>query len=413
MLISESGRIVLIDDKRKDIEPVLITLGQYGIPYIYFDGTQKALPKEPLKGIRFVFLDIELRGMEGQKDKMKASGVVAVLKKIISRDNGPYVIGFWTDHKQVIPLVLENCKKEGIYPVVNVDVEKPAGIEKIAERLKDKLKQIGAFQLYVSWENIVNAASKEFVWNFSSLVNLGDDWSKDTEALFYKLYKTYVDKKVLQDKEAQFKYACHLMNRSFLDTLEYVTRKDLKLPEGFELKARAVSSETIAKLNSSLFLGEALTDRHNPGNVYTQDNEDIKNMLISSIFKEGQSPGECTLCKVIISPECDIAQDKMISIKRAEEEPDVAHRILYGLLVAAGPHNRLNQTGREGHFDIGPIWHDSQEKELIFHFATMSFSPENEFTEPPLFTLKRDLLFDLQSKAANHVNRLGNYLLKQ
>jgi len=412
MLISESGRIVLIDDKKDEIEPVLNSIWSHGIPFLYFDGTQKTLPNKPLEGIRFVFLDIELRGMKGQPEKTKASGVVAVLKKIISKDNGPYVIIFWTQHEEAIRYVLENCNTEKIPPVASVDLEKPAGFERISERLEQKLGELEAFQLYVEWENILNKASKEFVRKFSSLVNLGDNWSKDTAALFYKLYKTYVEENELQDKEDQFKCACHLMNRSFFDTLEYVTRKDLKLPEGFELKYRTISRETIAKINYSLFLGEALTGRHNPGNVYTQDNDVYKGMLMSSIFKEEQSPDESTLCKVIISPECDIAHNKMISIVEAEEQPKVMHRVLYGLLVPAGPTNRLNQKGKEGYFPIGPIWHDSKEQEVIFHFATMSFSPDSEFTEPPLFTLKRDLLFDLQSKAANHVNRLGNYLLK-
>ena len=412
MLISESGRIVLIDDKRDEIEPVLNSLWNHGIPFLYYDGTQGTLPNKPLEGIRFVFLDIELRGMKGQSAKMKASGVVAVLKKIVSQNNGPYVIIFWTNHKEAIEPVLENCNTEKIYPVASVDLKKPAGVEKITERLEQKLGDLGAFRLYVEWENIVNKASTEFVRTFSSLVNLGGNWSKDTAVLFYKLYEAYVEENKLQDKEDQFKCACHLMNRSFLDTLEYVTREDLKLPEGFKLEKGSVTSETKAKINSSLFLGEALTNRYNPGNVYTQDDDVLTRMLMGSIFKEGQKPGECTLCKVIISPECDIAHNKMISITGAEEKPEVAHRILYGLLVPAGPANRLNPTGREGYFRIGPIWHDNQEKELIFHFATMSFSPENEFTEPPLFTLKRDLLFDLQSKAANHVNRLGNYLLK-
>ena len=95
MNISESGRIVLIDDIRDEIEPVLNSLGNHGIPYIFFDGTQETLPKKPLEGIRFVFLDIKLRGMEGQDNKTIASGGVAILKKIISKDNGPYVIIFW------------------------------------------------------------------------------------------------------------------------------------------------------------------------------------------------------------------------------------------------------------------------------------------------------------------------------
>lgn len=412
MLISENGRIILVDDIQKEIEEVLTSLRNHGLPFLYFDGTQETLPQEPLEGIRFVFLDIELRGMKGQSIKTKASGVVAVLKKIISTNNGPYVIIFWTKHKEAIEAVIENCSKEKIPPVKCVDLEKPVGVEKITERLEQKLGDIGAFRLYVEWENIVNKAAIEFVRKFSSLVNLDTDWSKNTEAIFFKLYKSYVEENEIQDKEDQFKCACHLMNRSFLDTLEYITKKDLKLPQGFELHAGTVTKQTIAKLNFSLFLGEALTGQPNPGNVYTQNNDVIKGMLIRSIIKDGQDPGGCTLCRVIISPECDIAHKKMIYIAGAEGEPKVMHRILYGLLLPDGPTNRLNPKGRESYIRIHPIWHDNKEQELIFHFATMSFHSEEEFTESPIFSLKRDILFDIQSKAAIHVNRLGNYLLE-
>ena len=412
MLISENGGIVLIDDKREEIESVLTTLGQYGIPYIYLDGTQATLPQKPIRGIRFVFLDIELRGMEGQKDKTKASGVVAILKKIIPEDNGPYVIGFWTRHEEVIPYVLENCEKEGISPVTYVDLEKLADVDKITERLQEKLRQIGAFQLYVSWENIVNAASKEFVRNFSSLVNLGGDWSNDTEALFYKLYKTYVDKHVLQDKEEQFKCACHLMNRSFLDTLENLTRKELMLPEGFTLNKKEIPGETIAKLNTSLFLSDSVTSRHSPGNIYLHDDTDLKESLIQDIYKQGQSPVECELCMVLISPECDLAQNKIVKKIVTGGISHPLHRVLFGLKIPTEEINKLRDQ-RDSNYRIGPIWHNEKSNTLIFHFATMSFHSEGDLTQPPLFTLQRDLLFDLQSKAANHVNRLGNYLLEE
>jgi len=411
MLISESGRIVLIDDKRDEIEPVLITLGQYGIPYIYLDGTQETLPENPLKGIRFVFLDIELRGMEGQKDKTKASGVVAVLKKIISEDNGPYVIGFWTAHREVIIPVIENCKTEGISPVTWVDLEKMADVNKITERLQDKLKQIGAFQLYVEWENTVNNASKAFVRTFSSLVKLGSDWSKDTEALFYKLYKAYVEKNELSDKDDQFKCACHLMNRSFLDILENFTRKYLTLPEGFKLENKELASETIAKLNTSLFLSDSILSRHSPGNVYSHNDTTLKESLIQDTFKAGQTPNECSLCMVIISPECDLAQNKIIKAKGIGETLHPLHRVLFGLKIPSEENGKLRER-RDSDYHIGPIWHEGKSNILMLHFATISFHCESEFPEHPMFALKRDLLFDLQSRAANHVNRLGNYLLK-
>jgi hypothetical protein len=412
MLISENGGIVLIDDKREEIESVLTTLGRYGIPYIYLDGTQPTLPQKPMRGIRFVFLDIELRGMEGQQPKTKASGVVGILKKIIAEDNGPYVIGFWTRHKEVIPHVLENCEKQRIPPVTYVDLEKLADIGGITERLREKLGQIGAFQLYVSWENVVNAASKEFVRSFSSLANLGTEWSSDTAALFHKLYKTYVDKHDLQNKEEQFRCACHLMNRSFLDTLENLTRRQLNLPEGFRLERKAISGETIAKLNTSLFLRESITSRHSPGNIYLHHDDALKGSLIQENYRQGQTPAPCELCMVIISPECDLAQNKVMRAMGGDGTPYPLHRVLFGLKVLSGEADKLRDR-RDCDYGIGPVWHGNKSNTLLFHFATMSFRSEDEMPEPPLFTLQRDLLFDLQSKAANHVNRLGNYLLKQ
>jgi hypothetical protein len=410
MHISESGRVVLVDDKRDEIEPILTLLARNGIPYMYFDGKSDALPVEPFVGIRFVFLDIELQGMAGQDPKTKASAVVGVLKKIISKDNGPYVIGFWTQHKEVIPYVIENCKMAGIPPVKFIDLEKAVDMPHISERLNQNLEQIGAFQLYVEWENVVNDASKEFVRAFSSLVDFGDNWSKDTAALFYKLYKTYVEENEITDRDEQFKCACHLMNRSFLDTLEFITRRDLKLPESFNLDSGAITSQTIAKVNHSLFLGEGITNRHNPGNVYIHENEILKKALVKNIYKDGQCP-ECILCSIIISPECDLAHNKMVSFGEAGDTPIVAHRVLYGLLTGVTPTNKFNSIGKDGRFVIGPIWYDKTERELVIHLGTVSFLAENAFIASSIFSLKRDLLFDLQSKCANHVNRLGNFLL--
>ncbi len=416
MPLSKSGRIVLIDDEKKEIDPIITTLSTQGIPFIYFDGNMVTLPKKPLKGIRFVFLDVELKGMAGQPDPTKASGVIARLKKIISVNNGPYVIIFWTGHSQVIPLVLSNCKIAKIPPVGYFDLRKPTNtpydINKINRRLKQKLGKIGAFHLYVEWDNTINEASKEFVRTFSSLVTSGPNWSRDTAALFYNLYKTYVDLDVTQDKDEQFKYACHLMNRSFLDTLENFIRKDLKIPKHFNLENRELPNNSKAKLNTSLFLSKGIISRHSPGNVYTHSDTALKESLIRDYFPNGQIPDECELCMVIISPECDLARNKVMKIKRTEGLLHRLHRVLFGLKIPSG---ELNKSRRERASDyrIGPIWHDKKSRTLIIHFATIAFHSEGELPVHPMFTLKRDLLFDLQSKAANHVNRLGNYLLKE
>ncbi len=117
MHLPKSGRIVLIDDKADEAQPLISSFAINAIPHLYYDGRPEGLPETPLDGIRFVFLDIELQGMQGQNDKTKASALVGRLKKIISISNGPYVIIFWTKHGEVIQRVLENCTSASIPPV--------------------------------------------------------------------------------------------------------------------------------------------------------------------------------------------------------------------------------------------------------------------------------------------------------
>jgi hypothetical protein len=201
------------------------------------------------------------------------------------------------------------------------------------------------------------------------------------------------------------------MNRSFLDMLENITRKELTLPEGFKLENKIIPSDTEAKLNTSLFLSDSVVDRHYPGNVYLSTDAALEKTLIQGLFKNGQTPSECALCMVVITPECDLAQNKTIKVDITEGKSCPLHRVLFGLKIALQDETKLRDS--DSMFCIGPIWYEGKANKIVLHLATISFQSEVQITGSPLFSIQRDLLFDLQSKAANHVNRLGNYLLKQ
>jgi len=423
MNLPNNGRIVLIDDDAKEVQPLLNALGRLPVPYIYYDGSWDNLPANPTGGVRCVFLDIELQGMEGQEPKTKASGITGILKKIISDSNGPYVIIFWTRHEEIIAAVLENCKKSGIPPVESINMEKTdwmngagVNIDALSKSLHEKLGPIGAFLLYVEWENILNDSCKQFVADFSSLVPTGNTWSRDTFFIFYNLYKTFVGKDTSDDKTEMFRCACHLMNRSFLDTLENKTSAELKIPAGSELIQGAISDETKARLNSSLFIGANILGRPSTGNIYPITDESLLNCLKDNIFKSGQEPGQIKLCCVIITPECDLAQKKVITFKGPNDEEYRVHRVVYGIYFPTSENskamqNRFNSEGKDAYFHIGPLWYDKQRLKVVIHSSTIAILSADKFSEGPLFRIKRDLLFDLQSKIANHVNRLGNYQL--
>ena len=439
MHLPNSGRIVLIDDKAEEVRPLLFALGRAAVPYIYYDGSIENLPHrgKPIGGIRFVFLDIELHGMGGQPPKTKASGITAILRRIISKTNGPYAIIFWTKHHGTIELVLKNCKDSDIPPVAWIDMEKYKWIKKreneadkapdllqceknvieqISETLHEKLKSIGAFSLYIEWENILHSSSKQFIAEFSSLVSAGDKWSRDTSFLFHNLYKAYVADNELVDPTEKFRCACHLMNRSFLDTLENKTNDDLQIPDGFELKDGDISVKIKARLNSSLFIDNNIVSRPATGNIYSVSNESILTDLKKNIFRPDKAPDEIRLCKVIITPECDLAQKKTIRFTNKDSTECPVHRVIFGVYYQISEdlkeeRKRHSTKGQDARYLVYPIWNYEKLWMIVFHLGTLSFEPENSFLDKPRFRLKRELLFDLQSKSANHVNRLGNFLI--
>lgn len=412
MPLSKSGRVAIVDDKYEEVAPLMQALGKQGVPYLYYNGNVKTLPEQVIAGIRFVFLDIELDGMEGQNEKSKASKIVGVLKKLIGVSNEPYVIIFWTTHHNVIDKVLENCKSKGIPPVASIDLDKADyltgidSIQKITEALDSKLKDIGAFQLYTEWENLIHSSASQVVGEFSEIAKeeTGEMWSKKTASLFFTLYKNYVDKNITNDNSEKFKLSCHLLNRNFLGLLESNTALKLMLPEGLKIdQAMKLSDIEKAKLNKTLFIGDSLSSKPSTGDIYIEKNNDgLLKDLEKAMFKS-DAPSDCQLCKVVLTPECDIAQNKTMKVSSGEKEVAV-HRVVYGLLCTKKDNNKSGSRYR-----VGPIEHEKKIIYLYFFFAMLEACKESDFHGAPLFTMKRDLCFDLQSKAANHVNRLGEY----
>lgn len=430
MSLSNCGRVVVIDDKWDEAENLVKSLAKLGVPCCYFDGSMANLPEKPLKGVRFLFLDIELGDTVGVDDKSKASALAARVVKIIgdSNSNGPYFIVFWTKHKEVISNVIEYLKTKAP-PVSSIDLEKPLqdaseqekSIMAITCKIEERLKDIGAFRLYVAWENILNFAGTKFVNDFSSLVPLDtrsvngpQKWSEGTSALFHKLSEAYSGGNHSCTTENKFKNACTLLNQSFSDTLQRLTQTDLTLPSGFVLKDENLDEDVIPKINTALFIDNFSKNNFGTtGSIFFLDDEQLKIDLQKGLFKADKTPADIQLCAVIITPECDLANSK--NFFRGINGADViCHRIIYGLCFPSDPNikKKLLEKGKDAHFVVGPFWHEQISRTIIFHFGTLSQTHEISQKGTSAFSLRRDLVFDLQSKAANHVNRLGNFQLE-
>jgi hypothetical protein len=420
MQFSNSGRVVIIDDKlEEEAIPLMSILAKQHIPYLYFNGKVQELPETPLTGIRYVFLDIELSGGSGSAAEKRLAGTAtSVLKKIISKENGPYAILFWSKHTECIDFIIANCRRAGIKPVTHLDLEKSEckkdgnfSFEILASKLDDCLKNIGVFSIYTEWENAVNRASINLVNNFSVQIENSTEWSNSTSRLFYNLYKAYSDQET-DDPNAQFSKACILLNRSFQDELNIKT-STFNLPVGLRFNQSPLTLIEIAKLNNSIFLN-SVNNGVSTGTIIFDSKLKLKRAMVNKIFKESKIPKNISLCKIVITPECDLAQNKTIKFGT-----NVLHRCVYGLRVPFEKNenmknfrDRYHEKGRDASFHIGPVCYKKKTYMFVFHFGTVTMEYEDMCGKKILFSLKRDLLFDLQSKAANHVNRLGNFQLQ-
>ena len=163
MKINEA-KIVVVDDKREDVENLLKLLNKKGIPFNYYyeDANIDNLPDDPIKNVRLLFLDFVL-GTDGQQEKTKISTMLTVIKKIIHVDNGPYVILAWTMHNDsngygdlVTPFKVELYKSSDIpNPVAIVDLDKISvmrDLRLIDKKLKNTFDGANIFEILLGWE---------------------------------------------------------------------------------------------------------------------------------------------------------------------------------------------------------------------------------------------------------------------
>ena len=334
---------------------------------------------------------------------------------------------FWTGHSEVIEIVLSYLKD--LPPIGFTDLEKPSKddlpnttIENITNRIKESLKEIGAFEFYVQWENMVNISATRFVDEFANVISKTDDikkWSEGTEKLLGNLSKHYHDEpKLSGDHKKDLFGAISMVNDSFSDIIR---SESIKFnTEKISLTLRndnPLEIDVAARLNNQLFYDFSSDQSLTFGSICILDDSE-ECLVLKKAIKNGVVKKEAVkngkLCCVIITPECDLANKKMINMpnEAGAGETEYLHRIVYGYLFKWDKSPKdLNKVktekGKDALFSLGPFLLNDESHFIFLHFGTIA---NKWFTDTfcVKFSIKRELAFDLQSKAANHVNRLGN-----
>ncbi len=464
MNLPVSGRVVIVDDKFQEALPLIRILSQRRVGVTFFSGRVEDLPPEPFRDVRIIFLDIVLEGLEGASDKTKISTLMNVVKKIVSKENGPFVLAVWTKHPDLIGQLQNALKKEGFYFVI-VNIEKNDffeenddiwvfrekdengndNISKLLGKIAEEVGSIDIFKIFINWENIAHDAAAMTVNEISKFSEFDEHWNGEMKKIFFSLAKAHAGKLVenMANREKIIS-AFHTFNQMFSDIFE----KDLQLMEieGISLEKSDINDGIKGKINSRILLDFRETKKVYPGSVYKTTRGELNTLIYDAIdqyllipdfarskgmdkqnvltkkgkikkkfkqefdsfFREIRKRLKKTSIPVVIevSPVCDHAQRK---IKK--------NRYIEGFLCPAiikveGTQIKLkDKLKRNALFlYVTPvIKYKNRQYILVLDFRYFgSFSIDNfSSNKEVLFRIRKELLSDIQIKLSSHINRTG------
>lgn len=454
MWFPQNPKVLVVDDKYNEVEPLFKVFSLYGIPYIHFDGKEDSCPEQPFTSVRLVILDIDLEGLtEGLDDKSKASALASYLGKLITIKESPYFVLFWTKHEEIIENFIGYLKLDGACPVAWKSMEKPTNKDLNFDYVKNHFFSDftnDAFEFLLKWEDSVSKDASHFTNNISNIIKKEAeetllDWNDSVKKVLSKLACSYlgVSKISSEDKDNVLEYASRVLNQSFSEGLS--KRIDESISLDIPLQT-SVSLQTIAALNSILFIEKINDLKIENGKVFFADeNDTIFNLLNDKILsKQGKKECKCTFISVILTPSCDLSHKKYLFTGNPLQE---YHRILSGLKIelggnedyesyfnyAASAYSKKNKVSNlqiddktkkeiksciscnkpEFLYETNPFVDENGKVcVFVFHFGTVQTKAIEPGQIKFSYLLKNSLLSDLQTKLANHVNRLGNSMLE-
>lgn len=418
MWYPQNPKVLVVDDCFDEVKPLLSLFSQTGIPYLYFDGGIDSVPERPFTSVRLVVLDIDLKDRtNGQNEKGKASALAGYLDQLITLQDSPYAILFWTKHEEIINEIISYLNDANCSPVTYINMEKPLpkeiNLDYVRTHFFSNLDN-DSFEFLINWENSINQNISSFTNELSNIVkqeseSSKQEWDESMKTILTKMACTYTGKENINDAtmDQANSYAVSLLNQSFSESMPTSLQPSLSLPAQSK-----VTLQVVANLNKILFVEKSKDDQIETGKVYIEENnKQLHDLLESSIIKEScRDNCKSKLIGVVLTPNCDVAHDNVLT----DSSGNKFHRILFGLkiLVSENPEKYIKK--KKDYLYITHPFNDEHEScsAFIFHFGTIQTIPINPSSIHFSYFMKNSLVFDLQSKLANHVNRLGNSMLE-
>lgn len=441
MVLPRNARVAVVDNEPDEVADLLSVLAKEGVSTLFYKGPS-AFPAAPLIGIRLLFLDLELAGLEDANEKTKASAAAANLKRLIGPDNGPLLVVLWTNHAEVAELAEQYMLQAVKLPLFVVPIDKADCkegksfvFEKIKGQIVEMLAQASAdcVGLYVNWENAVFDSTVKLSARLSGVADgNGGKWSEIMSRAFYKLYRTECGKNVLQTAQEQFVSSCHLYNSGLISNLDAaIAEMRLGVSSKFRFKDSPLedAAEELAltsRLNAFLFYDSMAHTTVVPGDVFAVRDVGDGNLVKAVLYDFGANndeleelsrSGDVRLCKVIITPPCDVANNKRLRVPPKDNDNNSKgvqyERYAWALLVSGDARSHLTSRRGECAYDfLRRFEFAGKVCDLLVDLYAIGTEVIDANSMDRMFTLKPIPLADIQSKAANQLNRIGICAIK-
>lgn len=455
MNIPLNGRIAIVDDKIEQAQPLMNVLAQKQCPYSYYSGELKYLPEEGNNSndVRILFLDINLIDDASHTQKELKAKLVPVLSRIISKENYPYVLIYWSRHEDEYAKLVQEIFDNDLpdrKPIAFLSQNKLSYFKLDSERTDDFEQNVTnlfenistlinsklAYSYLVGWENQVHKSTDKTLQEIFSACHSYESWSDNANFLISKLGESYSGRSTYknQSPEEKIKSSYQSLNNVFIDTLEYSTN-NYKLPNAGELSYSddLINKEVIYSVNKKLLLSDdkeimeysgAVTEDINPktdkafedllNNAFNrkviedhvrqkEENSKKEKRELDKIInsessikrKEIRASWKKIYC--VTTPLCDYVQKKCYNI-----------RVVKGMLIKAVNKEFIDEKS-EAIFISPKFKFEDEIYVLVLHFRYFftAISSQGVKDLSPLFRIRQQLLAEVQSKLARHISRQG------
>jgi hypothetical protein len=438
-----NGRVAVVDDKYSDVKCLLSDLSKHQVPFrfYHFEGDPDILPigTDSANDFRILIMDLNLINDGALDSKTLISSLTPVLDRLIPSTNYPYVFAYWSKHEDEYKDDVENTlfqtdELKDKQPIAYVSLEKSKYIAltgepttapiEIFEEISNKLSNLEAYKALLRWENIVHSSADNTIQEVFSFDEDIQKWSDTALDLLSRFSKASLGNKKFKDSdnEMRIKSSIAVLEPLFIDSLETSIYQESFGTCGLDTVNRS-SSINIANVNKKLLLDLNTSNPSKPGmlslftNAYLKDFlveqfdekkfshclkadlEKIKTKAEKSEFKREQieraltnTESSALQVQLCVDAICDFTNKKVRYSKFIE-----------GVLVS--------NESRDYFYDneaifVSPVFiHNEKEYCLLLNFQYLSTQQKESIT--PIFRVREEMLSEIQSKLARHINRQG------